>query len=124
MFRAPRQLPTLDAMLSDLGRPPADVVARALGVTPRTVRRWLADGDAPRPVLLALFWESRFGRSQFAADAQNAAMWARAQVAGLEREKATLERRVAYLEGLACYGSANAPTLAPARAAGGVSGVF
>lgn len=105
-------------MLADLGHPAPDVVARALGVSARTVRRWVADGHAPRPVMLALFWETTFGRSQAHADAHNAAMWARAQVAGLEREKATLARRVAYLEGLACYGSANAPTLAPVRLSG------
>lgn len=118
MFRAPRQLPTLDAMLADIGRPGADVLGRALGVSARTVRRWVADGQAPRPVMLALFWETSFGRSQLHADAHNAAMWARAQVAGLQRENAALVRRVAYLEGLACYGSANAPTLAPVRVIG------
>lgn len=113
MFRAPRQLPSLEVLLHDLGQPRADVIARALGVTPRTVRRWLADGQAPRPVMLALFWESSYGRSQANADAHNAAMWARAQVAGLERENATLSARVAYLERVGQFGSANAPTLAP-----------
>lgn len=113
MFRAPRQLPPLDALLSDLGQPGADVIARALGVTSRTVRRWLADGQAPRPAMLALFWESTYGRSQATADAHNAAMWARGEAAALKRENATLAARVAYLERVGQFGSANAPTLAP-----------
>lgn len=71
MFFAPRQLPPLVVMLEDLGHPSPDVVARALGVTPRTVYAWMRAGKAPRPAALAIFWETRWGRSQLDAAAVN-----------------------------------------------------
>lgn len=114
MFRAPRQLPTLEAMVRDIGQPTAELVAQVLGVSVRTVYAWQAAGQAPRPAALALFWETQWGRSVVACDAVNGERWARGQVAALEREKATLQARVAYLESVGDFGSANAPTLAPA----------
>ncbi len=114
MFLAPRQLPPLELVLADIGRPSPSVVAGALGVSERTVYGWQAAGQAPRPAHLALYWESRWGRSQIDAQAVNGERWARGQVQALEREKATLLARVAYLESVGDFGSANAPTLAPA----------
>lgn len=114
MFRAPRQLPTLEAMVRDIGQPTAELVAAALGVSVRTVYAWQAAGQAPRPAALALFWETQWGRSVVACDAVNGERWARGQVQALEREKATLQARVAYLESVGDFGSANAPTMAPA----------
>lgn len=114
MFRAPRQLPTLEAMVRDIGQPTAELVAAALGVSVRTVYAWQAADQAPRPAALALFWETQWGRSVVACDAVNGERWARGHVHALEREKATLLARVAYLESVGDFGSANAPTLAPA----------
>lgn len=114
MFRAPRQLPPLDAIVADIGQPSPAMIGRALGVHERTVYHWQARGEAPRPAHLALFWESRWGRSQLAADAENAAMWARGEAEALRREVGTLQARIAYLEAVGSFGSANAPTLAPA----------
>lgn len=114
MFTAPRQLPTLEAMLHDIGRPAPSVVAAALGVSERTVYGWQAAGQAPRPAALALFWETSWGRSIVDAQAVNGERWARGHVQALEREKATLLARVAYLERVGQFGAANAPTLAPA----------
>lgn len=114
MFKAPRQLPPLDLLLADLGNPPPALTARALGVSERTVYGWQAAGQAPRPAHLALFWESRWGQSAVSAEAVNGERWARGQVQALEREAATLRARVAYLEAVGQFGSANAPTLAPA----------
>lgn len=114
MFKAPRQLPPLDVLLRDLGNPAAALTARALGVSERTVYGWQASGQAPRPAHLALFWESRWGQSVAECEAINGERWARGQVQALEREAATLRARVAYLERVGRFGSANAPTLAPA----------
>lgn len=111
MFLAPRQLPALDALLHDIGQPTPAMVGRALGVHERTVWGWMARGAAPRPAALALFWESRWGRSQIEAQAVNGELWARGQVQALEREKATLQARVAYLESVGDFGSANEPIL-------------
>jgi hypothetical protein len=47
-------LPTFQQVLEDLGNPGAETLARALGVHPRTVRRWTAADAAPRSTLLAL----------------------------------------------------------------------
>lgn len=99
-------------MLSDLGQPPADVIARALGVSVRSVYGWQSRETAPRPVLLAIFYQTRWGQSAVAADAVNGARVARALADSLERENATLSARVAYLERVGQFGSANAPTLA------------
>lgn len=114
MFLAPRQLPALESVLIDLGQPAAGVIARALGVSDRTVYGWQAAGQAPRPAHLALFWETRWGRSQIEAQAVNGERWARGHVQALERERATLLARVAYLERVGDFGAANAPTLAAA----------
>lgn len=113
MFLAPRQLPPLEALLHDVGQPTPAVLGRLLGVHERTVFHWLAKGEAPRPAGLALFWETSWGRSVVEAQAVNGERWARGQVHALERENATLEARVAYLERVGQFGAANAPTLAP-----------
>lgn len=114
MFLAPRQLPPLEALLADIGQPAPAVIAKLLGVHERTVFAWLAKGQAPRPATLALFWESSWGRSVIDAQAVNGERFARGLAQALEREKATLLARIAYLERVGQYGAANAPTLAPA----------
>lgn len=109
MFRAPRQLPPLESLISDIGQPAPAVIARALGVTERTVYGWQAKGEAPRPAALALFWETSWGRSVVMCEAVNGERFARALVSGLEREIGALRARVAYLERVGGFGSANAP---------------
>lgn len=124
--RLPRQLPPLSLMLSDLGNPSHDDLARALGVTARTVRRWVADDDAPRPALLALYWLTRWGQSAVDAEAYNAMRMHAGLADARGREIERLRAELARLAALADYGSANAPTLAvlpmaqvlPFRAAG------
>jgi hypothetical protein len=111
MFRAPRQLPPLESLLLDIGQPTPAVIAHALGVTERTVYGWISRGQAPRPAALALFWETSWGRSEIECNAVNGERYARALVAGLEKQKATLGARVAYLERVGTFGSANAPLL-------------
>lgn len=111
MFRAPRQLPPLDAIVADIGQPAPAVIGRALGVHERTVYHWMARGQAPRPAHLAMFWESRWGRSQISTDSENAARWARGESEALRREIAGLRARIAYLEAVGDFASANAPTL-------------
>lgn len=113
MFRAPRQLPSFESMLRDIGQPTPAVLGRHLGVHERTVYTWQAKGEAPRPVMLALFYESRWGRSLIATEAENAARWARGHVEALQREVSTLHARIAYLEAVGSYGAANEPTLQP-----------
>ena len=114
-FRAPKAPPALSFMLSDLGQPRPRELARFLGVHERTVYGWQARDSAPRPVALALFWETSIGRNWLAVNAENEArLWA-SRVACLETDNARLRARVAYLEQIGRFDSANAPTFAPSH---------
>jgi hypothetical protein len=108
---APRSLPIWQTILDDLGRPPAPRIARALGLSVRTVHRYNAAGSAPRVVCLSLFWLTRWGRSSVNAQAINDALvgvqLARSLAADLEQ----LRVQVRYLEALGTSGAANEPLL-------------
>lgn len=109
MFLAPRQLPPLSYLLDDLPAAPR-AVARHLGVSWRTLQRWIKREQAPRAALLALFFESRWGRSALDAKAVNDARVAHGLARALEGENAKLRERIAYLERVGQFGTANAPT--------------
>ncbi|MGA8787255.1 MAG: hypothetical protein WB542_18165 [Polaromonas sp.] len=113
MFRSPKMagLPALSLMLADL---PAhhDQIARHLGISPRTLANYVRAGQAPRAVMLALFWETRWGRSAADTEAANFAAihYRRAQIT--ERRNAALLHQIGVLEGeltQAGNGAANAP---------------
>lgn len=113
MFRSPTQagLPALSVMLADLPARPAQI-ARHLGITIRTLQRYLATDSAPRAVMLALFWETRWGRS--AADVE-AANWGALHYRAAMIERRTnqaLRRQIDVLEGelvRSATGAANGP---------------
>lgn len=111
MLCSPRQVPPLDLLLSDLDNPCADAIAADLGVSVRSVYSWKRAGEAPRPAALALFWQTCWGRSQVEAQAVNDARSAHGLAQALARENATLRARVAYLERVGQFGSANAPLI-------------
>lgn len=72
----PKHVPRLTILLDNMGAKPRQV-ARALGVSERSVYRWIAKDQAPRSVMLALFFCTTWGRSQLYCDTENAArMWA------------------------------------------------
>lgn len=103
-------------MLDDLGNPKPAELARALGVTPRTVFRWLAEPDqTPRPVLLSLFWLTRWGMSAIDAEAVNAARLHAAMVAGLRSELDRLRAELARVVAAGDFGCANDYTAEPLR---------
>lgn len=110
MFLAPTpaKMPAFSFLLADMAGTPAQV-ARHLGVTHRTLQRWVAAGDAPRSALLAMYWESRWGRSAMDAQLVNDARIAHGLVSSLQSENATLRARIARLERLGGFGSANGP---------------
>lgn len=109
---APRHLPPLAAMLSDLGNPSAEAIARHLGVSRRTVYRWLLAGKAPRAAMLALFWSTRWGRSAVECRAVNdATLQAAIARNALEQAQRRL-REVEHLLALGNFGSANQPLVA------------
>lgn len=73
LTKLPKHTPPLGVMLADLGNPHPRDIARSLGVGQSTVRRWISDDDAPRTVLLALFWVTRWGAQWLDADLFNLA---------------------------------------------------
>lgn len=108
MFRA-THTPPLSYLLDDLFTRDPKKVAKHLGVTVRTLERWKAADDAPRAVLLALFYESRWGYSLVATTAHNGEMFARQEADSLKRTNAALRVRIARLEALGNFDSANEP---------------
>jgi hypothetical protein len=71
-FHAPRNIygpNVFHAFVHELGGPKS--VSRFLGVTERTVWRWLSEGNVPRAAVLALYWETQYGRSQIFTDQVN-----------------------------------------------------
>lgn len=92
-------------------------VAAHLDITPRTLAAYIEHGRAPRAVLVALFVESRFGRSQINASAHNDAAMYAGLADCLRRDVATLQARIAYLERVGDFGASNAPSLSVSTAA-------
>lgn len=112
-FRAPVCPPALSLMVSALGSPHPCAIARLLDVHERTVYTWMAQDRAPRPALLALFWETPWGRNWQITNAENEARFASSHIAALQAVNQRLTGRVAYLERIGHYGCANAPTFTP-----------
>lgn len=98
MFRAPTPagLPPLEMMVKELLASPSDV-ARYLDITPATLTRWRRDGG-PRVAQLALFWETRWGRSVADSEAANRGARYYNLAQSLERENAALRRQLLQLE--------------------------
>jgi predicted DNA-binding transcriptional regulator AlpA len=109
IHHAPVSLPIWHTILDDLGRPHPRHVARVLGVGVRTVYRWNSDGQAPRAAALALFWLTRWGRSQVHCQAVNDATMAVGLVDCLNREIKTLRVQLDHVLALADTGAANSP---------------
>ena len=97
MFRAPTRagLPPFDFMLDDIPASPQEI-ARHLEVSTRTLQTYSRTG-APRAVALALFWETRWGRS--AADTE-AANWGSLHYRGHMIAQRELERMGGHIERL------------------------
>jgi predicted DNA-binding transcriptional regulator AlpA len=106
---APRSLPVWQTILSDLGNPHPAAVARLLGIGVRTVYRYNRDGQAPRAVCLALFWLTRWGRSEIHCQAVNDCQLAVAYATAMESEVRRLRTELARVLAVGEFGSANDP---------------
>lgn len=113
---APRALPALSQLLPVLGNPTVPELSAYLGVSERTIYAWKARDTAPRAALLALFWESNYGLSALDAELFNTAMVHKQHAESLARCVVNLEARIARLEKIGRFDSANAPYLAPVSA--------
>lgn len=107
---APRWVPSWPELMADLCQPTPHQVAQALGVSVRTAKRYNAAADAPRPVLLAVFWLTSWGRSAVNAQAENDAQLALGHMRALQRRVSELEARVRHLQAIGNFGAANDPT--------------
>jgi hypothetical protein len=101
-FRVPRYagMPHLSTMLDSIGNDRA--VAKLLGLSPRTIAKYRAQGQAPRPVMFALFWETPWGTDLADCIAVNDARRAYGELSSLKRQNAELRRQLASLESELC----------------------
>lgn len=115
----PRQTPSLEQMLEDLGNPHPRKLAKALGVCERTAWRWRKEGVAPRTAMLALYWITQWGQNQVHTEAHNEAKLFRGYVNCLKEENVKLRAQLAQLGRIGDFGAANDPT--PGAATRGVA---
>lgn len=112
---APRSLPVWQSIMDDLGNPHPARVARALGLGARTVYRYNREQQAPRHVCLALFWLTRWGRSQVYSQAVHDCQVAVAYANAIESELRQLRTQLAHVLALSDSGAANLPIMGAAR---------
>lgn len=103
----PRALPELRTLLDQHGSPSAARLAALMGVTERTARRWIAQGQAPRSVLLVLYLASSAALDERAARADQAARLHAGLYEAARRELRALAQLVERLAPLARCGAAN-----------------
>lgn len=108
--RLPQQLPPFAMMLDDIGNPSAGHLAKAMGVSETTARRWIAEGSAPQSVQLAVFWVTRWGASAADTNAYNDALHHAQEARILRRQLQDLQSQLAQLEQIADFGAANDPS--------------
>ncbi len=103
---APRHLPEWLTCVQDVGSPNAPSLAKHLGVTERTVYNWQLANNAPRAAHLALFWDTRWGRSAIDAKATNDARMYYGLAQSLRARVELLEAQSRRFEGFTA-GAAN-----------------
>lgn len=108
-YLAPRLLPTLNLLLDDMPESHPKHISRHLGVTERTVWGWKAAEQAPRAAMLALFWESRWGKSAISTSLQNDAQVYHQHCRTLEAENARLRSELQRVMRLSQCDTANSP---------------
>jgi hypothetical protein len=107
---APNQLPPLSAMIENIsGADNNEQLAKYLGVQVDQLTNWKIAEDAPRSVMLALFWETKWGASVLNCQAQNSEKVWRDLALSNKREIDTLRARITRIESLGHHGSANSP---------------
>lgn len=97
MFRAPNSLPSLSILVDDLPDSPAAICAE-LEISASTWKRYLRADWAPRPIMLSLFWETRWGRSAADCNAANDATVNAQHATMLREQNARLHRIIMRLE--------------------------
>ena len=109
MISAPKNIygPDLFKLfVHELGGPKQ--VCKKLDVTERSVWRWLAAGTAPKMAVLALYWESQYGRSLIDTDHHNETVILRTRIKILEDQFVRAKDVITGMK-LLNYGTANEP---------------
>lgn len=109
LCRIPTAIPPLSAMLADIGSPAAQPLARAMGFSVPTAKKWIENDDAPLAVKLAIFWITRWGTMAIDAQAHNDAVRYYGIAQAGQRQVTDLQEQIAQVERLADFGSANDP---------------
>lgn len=107
MFKAPTQTPHFLTLLDDMPTSDLRKIARHLGLSEATLKRYKQTGNAPRAIHLALFWESRWGLSVIDCDIWNRESLRLDTIDALQRENAQLKAQLARLVALGATGAAN-----------------
>jgi len=107
MFKAPTQTPSISTLLDDLPTTDLKRVARHLGLSVDTIRRYAKTNNAPRLVHLALFWETRWGLSVLDCELFNRETLRLGMIRCLKEENAQLKAHLARLVALGAHGAAN-----------------
>lgn len=116
IYRAPARLPSFSGMLDELGGSKPEVVADYLGVSLRTLQRWVSSDDAPHAAAMAIWWTTNAGISTHDVEIVNTRRLLFAQVRSLEGVNQMQHARIQRLESLGGFGTANAPYLQQAQA--------
>lgn len=109
MFRAPTQLPPLSYLLDDLKTRDLKKIARHLDISESTLRRYIKEEQAPHAVMLALFWETRWGFSILDVDIDRWEKHYNGMISALEGKVARLEALVRHFADDSHDEAANAP---------------
>lgn len=112
MFRAPSQLPPLSLLIDDSPTRCTKQLARYLGISERTFKRYQEQDHAPRLVMLALFWESRWGQSVLDCEIFNRDRVQRGLIQALQTEGQQLRETVGKMAQMLAdggHGAANEP---------------
>lgn len=109
LVHIPKRTPPLEAMLTDIGKPSTQEIAKALGVHHSTVERWRRVGRAPKAAMLALFYATSWGRSNVNCQAENQAKFYFGYAAALRAELEAAQAQLARLGHIGEFGSANDP---------------
>lgn len=97
-------MPSFSVLVDDQLTRDHEKIAKHLGISLRSFQRYLAEDFAPRAVMLALFYETRWGYSVLHTNAHNDAIVHAQNAAALKRENDTLRVRIARVEALAAAG--------------------
>ena len=101
MFNATKSIYGINLFVLFMGEfgGPAEV-CKYLGVSERTVKNWISKGKVPRTAVLALFWESKYGRSEIFADQVTEIRWLYRRVCQLQEQYIKAKDVVAGLKRL------------------------